>query len=93
MKNCNVCKRPVPGDPPSGVCGEACLRKGQGFQPRPVMVETDWSLYELRCQEFEDLHLEGTDFDASHPDWDYVLDVFNKEAPGNGEIRRVWYSA
>jgi hypothetical protein len=35
---CHVCGGDMGFDAPSGVCGEACLRKGQGMPPAPVLM-------------------------------------------------------
>ena len=39
MPACHVCREPMTSDPPSGVCSERCLRRGQGFpEPAPEVA-------------------------------------------------------
>ena len=38
---CAVCGVRMPVDWPSGVCSVACLNRGQGFDPAPVLAEGD----------------------------------------------------
>jgi hypothetical protein len=38
MAACSVCRVEMGWEPPSGVCSEACLRRGQGFAPPAAPV-------------------------------------------------------